>query len=101
MKVLITLSIIVLLSVGSVAPVFPQPKASFQPSEKAWKEADKLLKKMSTEEKVGQLVHIGINAKFANQQSPFFKDIQRHVAENKIGGIIFFGAPIYETTIIA
>ncbi len=60
-----------------------------------------MVKKMTIEEKVGQLVHVGINAKFANQDSPFFKDLQRHVVENKLGGIIFFGAPLYETTIIA
>ena len=71
------------------------------PSKKAWSHADKLLRKMSVEEKVGQLVHVGINAKFANRESPFFKDLERHVVENKVGGIIFFGAPLYETTIIA
>ena len=39
-------------------------RRNFRPSQKAWKWADKQLKKMSVEEKVGQLVHIGINAKF-------------------------------------
>lgn len=70
----------------------------FWPSKKSIKAADKLLKKMSVEEKVGQLVHIGVNARFANQDSPFFRDLKRHVVENKIGGVIFFGAPVYETT---
>ncbi len=73
----------------------------FQPSAVSWKKAEKLVKKMSVEEKVGQLVHIGVNARFANQNSPFFKDLQRHITANKLGGIIFFGAPIYETTILA
>ncbi|MBK9156521.1 MAG: glycoside hydrolase family 3 C-terminal domain-containing protein [Chloracidobacterium sp.] len=72
-----------------------------EPSKKSWDQAAKLVRKMTVDEKVGQLVHVGINARFANQQSPFFKDLQRHVVENKIGGIIFFGAPIYETTHIA
>lgn len=76
------------------------PAAQFWPGKKSIEHANKLLKKMSVEEKVGQLVHVGINARFANQDSPFFKDIQRQVVENKIGGIIFFGAPLYETTII-
>jgi beta-N-acetylhexosaminidase len=53
---------------------------------------------MSVEDKVGQLVHIGVNARFANQESSFFKDLKRQVVENKIGGVIFFGAPVYETT---
>ena len=73
----------------------------FEPSEKSWKAADKYLKKMSVDEKVGQLIHVGINARFANQESAFFKDLKRHVVENKVGGVIFFGAPIYETTHLA
>lgn len=73
----------------------------FEPSKKAWDWADKQLKKMSIEEKVGQLVHVGINARFVNQDSPFFQSLKRDVEENKIGGIIFFGAPLYETTLLA
>ena len=73
----------------------------FEPSERSWKFADKRLKKMSVDEKVGQLVHVGINARFANQDSSFFRSLKRDVVENKIGGIIFFGAPIYETTHLA
>jgi len=56
---------------------------------------------MSVDEKIGQLVHVGVNARFANQQSSYFKELQQYVVENKIGGIIFFGAPIYETTILS
>jgi beta-N-acetylhexosaminidase len=78
-----------------------QPAVRLWPSKKSEDFAAKMVKKMTIEEKVGQLVHVGINAKFANQDSPFFKDLQRHVVENKLGGIIFFGAPLYETTIIA
>jgi beta-N-acetylhexosaminidase len=78
-----------------------QTAKRFEPSEKSWKAADKLLKKMSVDEKVGQLVHVGINARFANQDSTFFKNLRRDVVENKIGGVIFFGAPIYETTHLA
>jgi len=80
---------------------FRDPRSRFEPSKKAWAFAEKTVKKMTVEEKVGQLVHVGINARFANQESWFFKDLRRHVTENKIGGIIFFGAPIYETTHIA
>lgn len=73
----------------------------FKPSKKAWEWADKQIKSMSVDEKVGQLIHVGINARFANQDSAFFKELKRNVVENRIGGIIFFGAPIYETTILA
>ncbi len=79
----------------------PQPGRKLAPSEKARKFAEKQVKKMTVDEKVGQLVHIGINARFANQNSEFYKDLRRHVVDNKLGGIIFFGAPVYETTILA
>jgi len=72
-----------------------------EPSKKSWAFAAKQVRKMSVDEKVGQLVHVGINARYANQDRPFFKSLARDVVENKIGGIIFFGAPIYETTHIA
>lgn len=76
------------------------PPERFEPSKKSWDFAKKYVKKMTTDEKIGQLVHIGINARFANRESSFFKSLQRDVVENKIGGIIFFGAPLYETTVI-
>ncbi len=74
-----------------------QAEKKFEPSEKSWKSADKILKKMSADEKVGQLIQIGINARFINQDSDFYQDLIRQVKVNKIGGIILFGAPIYET----
>ena len=73
----------------------------FAPSKKSWDFAKKRLKKMSVDEKIGQLVHVGINARFANQDSGFFRELKQYVVEDKIGGIIFFGAPIYETTHLA
>ena len=89
------------LPVGIPAQKAPIIPGGFQPSAKSWSSADKLLKTMSVEEKVGQLVHVGINAKFSNQDSDYFREIQRLVVENKVGGIIYFGAPIYETTMLA
>jgi len=73
----------------------------FEPSKKSWEKAAKLLKKMSVDEKIGQLVHVGVNAHFANQDSAFFKALQRQVVENKIGGIIFFVGPVYDTVHLA
>jgi beta-N-acetylhexosaminidase len=73
----------------------------FAPSKKSWDFAEKRVKKMTVDEKVGQLVHVGVNARFANQDSPFFQELKHYVVDDKIGGIIFFGAPIYETTHLA
>jgi len=91
-----------LIILGMSAIVIPQaPSAKrLEPSKRAWEFAGKAVEKMSVEEKVGQLVHVGINARFANQDSSFYKELQHQVADLKIGGIVFFGAPIYETAII-
>jgi len=104
MKLAINLFLTFLLLFNSLA--FAQskreePAKKLEPSEKSWKAADKMLKKMSVEEKVGQLIQIGINARFINQESEFFQDLKRQVTENKIGGVIFFGAPMYETVHLA
>jgi beta-N-acetylhexosaminidase len=83
----------------SVVPVAPQGR--FEPSKKSWDKAAKLLKKMTVDEKVGQLMHVGVNAHFANQDSAFFKELRRQVVENKVGGIIFFVGPVYDTVQLA
>jgi beta-glucosidase-like glycosyl hydrolase len=102
MKVIVSVVITAVLVLNAIIPAVAQTaplsmKSDFFPSDKSWKFADKMLRKMSLDEKVGQLVHVGINAKFANQDSDYFQDLKRHVVENKLGGIILFGAPMYET----
>jgi beta-N-acetylhexosaminidase len=85
-----------LLSFYVTSSVFAQ-NVKFRPSEKAYKWADKQMKKMSVDEKIGQLIHVGINARYQNQDSPEFKEIKRQVVENKVGGIIVFVGGVYET----
>lgn len=69
----------------------------YRPNEKANKWAEKQLKKMTLDEKIGQLIHIGINAQFLSQDSAEYKELRRQVVENKVGGIIVFVGPMYET----
>lgn len=101
MRPLSSLILMSLLVLGPLpVPAGANPSSApgrFEPSERSWKLADKTLRKMSDEEKIGQLVHIGINARYTNQDSDYFKGLVRDVRENKIGGIIVFGAPVYET----
>jgi beta-glucosidase-like glycosyl hydrolase len=101
MKVLFSFTFVITLIAASVPRAAAQAAGGFWPGKKSQEFAAKLVKKMTLEEKVGQLVHVGINARFANRDSFFYKDLQRHITDNKLGGIIFFGAPIYETTILA
>lgn len=101
MKVFLSIFLLLTLSLAALPNVSPksapQNTQKFEPSKKAWKFADKQLKKMSVDEKIGQIVQIGINPRFANQDSDYYKELQRQIVENKLGGIILFGAPIYET----
>lgn len=82
------------------APIAAQNAArpySARPSAAALRWADEQLARMSLEEKIGQLIHIGLNASFLNQESEAFRALRRQVEENHIGGIILFRGPVYES----
>ena len=55
---------------------------------------------MSLEEKVGQLISVGINATYLNQESEAFKALRHQVVDNHVGGIILFRGPVYESVVI-
>lgn len=101
-------TIMVLFLLGlSAAPARPQSKAPTRvgvykrdPSQKAVKWANEQLKKMSLEEKIGQLISVGVNATFLNQDSDAFKSLKHHIENNKVGGIILFRGPVYESVIL-
>ncbi|HEU4796577.1 MAG TPA: glycoside hydrolase family 3 N-terminal domain-containing protein, partial [Pyrinomonadaceae bacterium] len=71
-----------------------------QPSAAALKWANDELRRMSLEEKIGQLISVGLNATFLNQESDAYRALKRHVEENKVGGIILFRGPVYESVIL-
>src|ERR1043165_9272860 len=73
---------------------------SRKPSKEALKWADKELKKMSLDEKIGQLISVGINATFLNQDSEGFKALRHQVVDNHVGGMILFRGPVYESVVI-
>src|SRR5436190_23342015 len=55
---------------------------------------------MSVDEKIGQLISVGINATFLNQDSEAFKALRHQVVDNHVGGIILFRGPVYESVVI-
>lgn len=70
------------------------------PSKDAVKWADKQLKKMSLDEKIGQLILVGINATFLNQDSDAYRALRHQVVDNHVGGIILFRGPVYESVVL-
>lgn len=79
------------------------PKAKpyrWQPSRRALNWANSVLRKMTLDQKVGQLVSVGVNATFLNQDSEAFQTLKRQVELNHVGGIILFRGPVYESVVL-
>ena len=96
--------IVVLLGLCAL-PVTPRDTIKVRPykrdpSSKALKWANDELRKMSLEEKIGQLISVGINATFLNQDSDAYRALKHHIEDNKVGGIILFRGPVYESVIL-
>jgi len=77
----------------------PKPY-SRQPSGEALQWADKQLRQMSLDEKIGQLIAVGINATFLNQDSEAFKALRHQILDNHVGGIVLFRGPVYESVML-
>ncbi len=71
-----------------------------RPSPEALKWADKELRRMSLDEKIGQLISVGINAKFLNQDTDAYRALKHQIEDNHIGGIILFRGPVYESVFL-
>jgi beta-N-acetylhexosaminidase len=85
----------VLFLVVSCTRVVDTPRLSFATTEIPW--SDKTLKKMTLEEKIGQMVAWRYSGHFVNKDSDYFERIQSLIVERKIGGLIIFGGEVYET----
>jgi len=84
-------------SVPANSSVKPFPR---RPSRDALKWADKELRRMTVEQKIGQLISVAVNATFLNQDSDAFRELKRQVEENHVGGIILFRGPVYESVVL-
>ena len=71
-----------------------------QPSAAALKWADKELKRMTVDQKIGQLISVAVNATYLNQDSDAFRELKRQVEQNHVGGIILFRGPVYESVVL-
>src|SRR5213080_86769 len=90
----------VLIAKANIAPANAPKPYSRRPSKDALAWADKQLKHMSLDEKIGQLISVGVNATFLNQDSEAFKALRHQVVDNHVGGIILFRGPVYESVVL-
>jgi len=63
----------------------------------AAKWANKILAKMTLEEKVGQMLGWRYNGRFFNRDSDTVKELVELIVKEKIGGLIVFAGDVYET----
>lgn len=59
--------------------------------------AELQIRRMSLDERIGQLISIGINGRFLNQDSDAFRALRHQVKDNHIGGIVLFRGSVYES----
>ena len=72
-------------------------KNFFKETEAETKWVDSIYGQMSFEEKIGQLFMV---AAYSNKDSVHFKEIDKLISENKIGGLIFFqGGPVRQANL--
>lgn len=56
----------------------------------------KVMREMTIEEKIGQLVTCQYAGNFVNSDSDYLKDLESLISKWKIGGLILFGGEVYE-----
>src|SRR5690349_10666578 len=92
------LSLLLVVTPGLSAP--PAKPYKREPSPAALKWANEQLKRMTLDEKIGQLISVGINATFLNQDSDAYRTLKHYIEDDKVGGLILFRGPVYESVIL-
>jgi beta-N-acetylhexosaminidase len=89
------------LWVSSSCARMPAPSAAPKliPPDAGW--VGRTLKKMTVEEKIGQMIAVRFTGTFRNGDSEYLKNLESLVTKHKIGGLILFGGEVYETAELA
>jgi beta-N-acetylhexosaminidase len=96
-KMMRIIPILIVISImASCAHIVTKSRLSFGSEETKW--AAKTMKKMTLEEKIGQMVAWQYSGNFVNRDSDYIKELESLVIIHKIGGLILFGGNVYETS---
>ncbi len=79
----------------SCARVVYKPGLAFGPSEARW--VEKVLGKMTLEEKIGQMIACRYSGNFVNRDSDYLESLESLIVKQKIGGLILYRGEVYET----
>ena len=91
---LILLFFLLILAVNCARIIY-EPRLAFGLSEARW--VEKVLAKMTLEEKIGQVVVCRYSGHFVNRDSDYLERLESLIVKQKIGGLILFGGEVYET----
>jgi len=93
----ITAAAVLLILFVSGCARLPSPGAAprLAPPDGGW--VARILKKMTIEEKVGQMVACRFAGAFRNADSEYIRELNDLVVKSGIGGLILFGGEVYET----
>ena len=85
------------LFVASSCARVPAPEAapSLRPPDTGW--VGRTLKKMTLEEKIGQMIAVRFTGAFRNSDSEYLKNLESLIVTHKIGGLVLAGGEVYET----
>ncbi len=83
---------------GNCAKFVVKPDLTLGSAEMKW--VKKTLRKLTLEEKIGQMVACRYSGNFVNRNSEYFQNLKTMIVEFKIGGLIIFGGDVYESAIL-
>jgi beta-N-acetylhexosaminidase len=66
-------------------------------STRALRWAESQTRQMSLDEKIGQLISIGVNGRYLPRDSEAYRDLMQQIERNHIGGIVLFRGSVYES----
>lgn len=88
-------TILVGISLGCAAGVKVKETTAPLPGDRKW--VEKTIRKMTLDEKIGQLVVARYSGEFFNYDSPYLKNLEALVKKYHLGGLILFGGEALET----
>ncbi len=86
-------------SLAACSRISVKPDLSLGPAEFNW--INRMMGKMSLEDKVGQMVAWQVNGNFYSADSETMKDLKDLIVHHKIGGLVVFAGNVYETAHLA
>jgi beta-N-acetylhexosaminidase len=106
-SVFITLKAVALLLAFALlfAPIASTQTGSHPPFGRRLSKQDedwvrKTLSSLTLAEKIGQMIIADANIVFWNRESEEYKKLQRHIVDNKVGGVIIYRSEVWSTAVM-